>query len=107
MTVRVPLRKAPFVAKATSAALAPPEMVFGENGRPRREDVQILLAEGEFFRLPQRFLVMQLTLSAFADNELIRDIVTRLLKKMRFSVDSVADGAAAVKAVGSKRYDVM
>lgn len=41
------------------------------------------------------------------DNELIREIVVRTLRKLSFQVEAVADGAAAVEAVKSKDYDLI
>lgn len=108
MTVRVPLRKAPLAEIPSQPAHKPvpsPSQSFGENGRPKREDVQILLAEGESASLVHVSTTADSLRSA--DNELIREIVTRLLKKMKFSVHAVEDGAAAVAAVESKRYDLV
>ncbi|ORY89097.1 hypothetical protein BCR35DRAFT_350593 [Leucosporidium creatinivorum] len=87
MTVRVPFKKAPFANGADISRSSTPALdLSGRDGRPNREDVRILLAE---------------------DNDLIREIVTKLIRNMKFQVDAVEDGAAAVAAANSKRYDII
>jgi DNA-binding response OmpR family regulator len=41
------------------------------------------------------------------DNDLIREIVTRTLQKMKFSVTAVEDGNAALRAIEERDYDLM
>lgn len=49
MTVRVPFKKAPFTNGADVSRTSTPALdLAGREGRPNREDVRILLAEGEF-----------------------------------------------------------
>lgn len=45
--------------------------------------------------------------SPLADNELIREIVIRTLRKLSFQVDAVPDGVAAVEAVRTNDYDLI
>ncbi|GEM10368.1 histidine kinase [Rhodotorula toruloides] len=99
MTITIPLQKAPFVdvvdfgtplslpaeTPAEAKRLAQSEEVVKKARKSRRpEDVRILLAE---------------------DNELIREIVTRTLRKKRFVVDAVVDGRQCVEQVQRERYD--
>jgi hypothetical protein len=41
------------------------------------------------------------------DNDLIREIVTRTLQKMKFSVTAVEDGNAALRAIEERDFDLM
>lgn len=100
MTITIPLQKAPLAdvvdfvgttqplpaeTPAEAKRLAKSEEVVKKVRKSRRpEDVRILLAE---------------------DNELIREIVTRTLRKKRFVVDAVADGRQCVEQVQRERYD--
>ncbi|GAA5858915.1 hypothetical protein JCM8547_007154 [Rhodosporidiobolus lusitaniae] len=103
MTVRVPLEKAPLLDKRrsfvfdrplpplppyeASAPSSPVPSSFGSDaGRRTPEDVRVLLAE---------------------DNELIREIVTKTLRKMKFQIDAVNDGGQALEKVENEHYDVV
>lgn len=65
ITAHVPLRKAPFVHHPPAAAKVPERELGGHDGLPKIGDIKVLLAE---------------------DNELLRDIVTKTLLKMKVRV---------------------
>ncbi|GAA5876755.1 hypothetical protein JCM16303_006276 [Sporobolomyces ruberrimus] len=93
----VPLAKAPLedpkdapdavVSPAASSASASTNGIAGETREPRRaQDVRVLLAE---------------------DNKLIREIVTRTLRGMKFHIDAVQDGYECLAQLEKEDYDVI
>lgn len=81
MTVRVPLAKAP---DGLLSSLSSPENASGSD--ILRESVRILVAD---------------------DNELIREIITKTLKKMRFQVRSAINGVEALRVIEKEHIDLI
>ncbi|GAA5822097.1 hypothetical protein JCM3770_007016 [Rhodotorula araucariae] len=80
-------RDVPLADEAAAAKLhQQEESILEVRCRRRPEDVRILLAE---------------------DNELIREIVMRTLRKAKFAVDAVENGQRAVEQVQKERYSVV
>jgi hypothetical protein len=102
MTVRVPFKKAPFVNGADiSTASAPALSLAGRDGRPNREDVRILLAEGESTPSEGRKEMGADLFSLRTDNELIREIVTKLIRNMKVSFACLAEPNGRTKLTSS------
>lgn len=82
-----PTKRPPITTRVSSSILLPRvshKQMVARKTRP--EEVRILVAE---------------------DNELLRDIVSRTLEKMHFNVESVENGALAVDAVATGRFDLV
>ncbi|KAI5480082.1 histidine kinase [Pseudohyphozyma bogoriensis] len=87
LIVHIPFRKAPMPTlepRGRSGSLD--ATILEEYRSERRAEARILLAE---------------------DNDLLRDIMLRLLHKMQFVCDAVGDGAAVVEAVKKTKYDII
>lgn len=89
MTIRVPLKKAPLESLSTlSDSIASIEQQEAETRRPPRESVRILLAEGELSvarKEARRRAKELMCLLHYTDNDLIREIVTKTVQKMKVS----------------------
>ncbi|KAG9009764.1 hypothetical protein FRB94_011457 [Tulasnella sp. JGI-2019a] len=94
ITARIPLMKAPETGLQDSISTLPcvpslPVTPIGEQGStpPQdRENYRILLAD---------------------DNDLIREVIFKILTKKNFHVDTVCDGRQAVEAVKKGGYDLV